>query len=83
MGTAVFLSYARNDDLKPPFDDAMHGWVTFFWHQLRFELTNSGLSAAPEGLQRRLQEDCLPATEGNNRADPSSSARQELLHLRR
>ena len=52
MGTAVFISYARNDDLKPPFDDATHGWVTFFWHQLRFELTNSGLPEANLWLDR-------------------------------
>ena len=51
-GLAVFISYARNDDLKPPFDDATHGWVTFFWHQLRFELTNSGLPEANLWLDR-------------------------------
>ena len=52
MGTAVFISYARNDDLKPPFDETTHGWVTFFWHQLRFELTNSGLPEANLWLDR-------------------------------
>jgi hypothetical protein len=42
-GGTVFISYARADDVKPPFDKATNGWVTFFWHQLRWELTNAGL----------------------------------------
>lgn len=37
---SVFISYARADDQKPPFEDAIEGWVTFFWDQLRFELTD-------------------------------------------
>jgi hypothetical protein len=42
----VFLSYARADDEKPPFDDAAVGWVSFFWGQLRFELTDRGAKRA-------------------------------------
>jgi TIR domain len=45
-GGTVFISYARADDAKPPFDKATKGWVTLFWHQLRWELTNAGLPEA-------------------------------------
>lgn len=43
---AVFISYARADDEKPPFDDTAIGWVTFFWGQLRYELTDRGAKRA-------------------------------------
>src|SRR5262245_11661205 len=43
---SVFLSYARAEDEKPPFNDTTQGWVTFFWHQLRWELTNRGAKRA-------------------------------------
>jgi hypothetical protein len=32
--------------LGPPFDNTVQGWITFFWQQLRFELTNAGLAQA-------------------------------------
>jgi hypothetical protein len=48
----VFISYARADDVKPPFDKTTKGWVTFFWHQLRWELTNAGLPEAKLWLDR-------------------------------
>ena len=48
----MFISYARADDERPPFDDAVQGWVTFFWHQLRFELTNAGVHQADLWLDR-------------------------------
>jgi hypothetical protein len=48
----VFISYARADDEKPPFDDTTQGWVTFFWQQLRWELTNAGISQAELWLDR-------------------------------
>ena len=51
-GGSIFLSYARADDEKPPFEDAVHGWVTFFWNQLRFELTNAGVHQAKLWLDR-------------------------------
>ena len=51
-GATVFISYARADDVKPPFDKATKGWVTFFWHQLRWELTNAGLPEAKLWLDR-------------------------------
>jgi len=52
FGGTVFISYARADDERPPFDDAVQGWVTFFWHQLRFELTNAGVHQADLWLDR-------------------------------
>jgi hypothetical protein len=51
-GGTVFISYARADAVKPPFDKATKGWVTFFWHQLRWELTNAGLPEAKLWLDR-------------------------------
>ena len=51
-GGTVFISYARADDEKPPFDDTAQGWVEFFWQQLRWELTNSGLNQAELWLDR-------------------------------
>jgi hypothetical protein len=48
----VFISYARSDDERPPFDDTTQGWVTFFWHQLRFELINRGVHQAGLWLDR-------------------------------
>jgi hypothetical protein len=52
LGGTVFISYARADDERPPFDDTAQGWVTFFWHQLRFELTNAGVHQADLWLDR-------------------------------
>jgi TIR domain len=51
-GGTVFISYARADDEKPPFDDTAQGWVAFFWQQLRFELTNAGVNQAKLWLDR-------------------------------
>ena len=48
----VFISYARADDQKPPDDETVQGWVTFFWEQLRFELTNAGVPEAGLWLDR-------------------------------
>jgi TIR domain len=49
---SVFISYARNDDIKPPFDPKALGWVAFFWEQLRWELSNAGLGQAELWLDR-------------------------------
>lgn len=49
---SIFISYARADDLKPPFEDTTQGWVTFFWSQLRFELTMRGAKQAELWLDR-------------------------------
>ena len=51
-GGTVFVSYARADDERPPFDDTAQGWVAFFWQQLRWELTNAGVSQAELWLDR-------------------------------
>jgi TIR domain len=51
-GGTVFISYARADDAKPPFDDTAQGWVAFFWQQLRWELTNAGINQAELWLDR-------------------------------
>lgn len=48
----VFISYARADDEKPPFDEQTKGWVTFFWGQLRWELTDLGARQAKLWLDR-------------------------------
>jgi TIR domain len=48
----VFISYARADDEQPPGYKKVQGWITFFWQQLRFELTNSGLAEANLWLDR-------------------------------
>jgi hypothetical protein len=48
----VFISYAWADDQPPPHDDKAVGWVTFFWDQLRFELTNRGAKQAQLWLDR-------------------------------
>ena len=48
----VFISYARDDDVKPPFDDSTEGWVTFFWRQLRHELITRGAPQASLWLDR-------------------------------
>lgn len=48
----VFISYARADDQPPPHDDKAVGWVTFFWDQLRFELTDRGAKRAKLWLDR-------------------------------
>ena len=37
---------------KPPDNDTVQGWVTFFWQQLRFELTNAGVPQAGLWLDR-------------------------------
>ncbi len=49
---SVFISYALADDQKPPFEDTTQGWVTFFWNQLRFELTTRGAKQAELWLDR-------------------------------
>src|SRR5215472_6832351 len=51
-GGTVFISYSRADDERPPFDDTAHGWVRFFWEQLRWELTNAGVPQAKLWLDR-------------------------------
>ena len=51
-GGSVFISYARADDLQPPFDRAKLGWVTFFCENLRFELTNAGVHQADLWVDR-------------------------------
>lgn len=48
----VFISYARADDQKPPKEDTTDGWVTFFWNNLRWELTNRGAKGADLWLDR-------------------------------
>jgi TIR domain-containing protein len=48
----VFISYARADDEQPPYDDTAKGWVTFFWNQLRWELTDRGATQAKLWLDR-------------------------------
>jgi TIR domain len=42
----VFISYARADNQQPPHDDAAQPWVTFFWDNLRWELTSRGAKGA-------------------------------------
>ena len=49
---AVFISYARADDLQPPFQNRTQGWVTFFWHLLRYTLVDSGAKQAELWLDR-------------------------------
>jgi hypothetical protein len=49
---AVFISYSRADDEKPPGDDNASGWVAFFWEQLRWALTNAGMHQAKLWLDR-------------------------------
>jgi hypothetical protein len=49
---SVFISYARADDLQPPFDRTTLGWVTFFCENLRFELTNVGVHRADLWVDR-------------------------------
>ena len=48
----VFISYARADDSKPPFEEKVEGWVKFFWEELRFELTERGVPQAKLWLDR-------------------------------
>jgi len=48
----VFISYARADDERPPYDDTTQGWVKFFWDQLRWELTDRGARQAKLWLDR-------------------------------
>jgi hypothetical protein len=48
----VFISYARADDTKPPFEDKVEGWVKFFWENLRFELNDRGVHQATLWLDR-------------------------------
>jgi hypothetical protein len=48
----IFISYARADDERPPFDETTQGWVRFFWEQLRWELTNAGVHQARLWLDR-------------------------------
>ncbi|AKH38731.1 MULTISPECIES: toll/interleukin-1 receptor domain-containing protein [Nitrosomonas] len=48
---AVFISYARADNEQPP-DKKAEGWVSFFWNQLRFELTDRGAAEAKLWLDR-------------------------------
>jgi hypothetical protein len=49
---SVFISYARTDDVQPPFDRTTLGWVTFFCENLRFELTNVGVHQADLWVDR-------------------------------
>jgi hypothetical protein len=49
---SVFISYARLDDEKPPGREDVQGWVSFFWGELRYELTNAGLGQAKLWLDR-------------------------------
>lgn len=49
---SVFISYARADDEKFPFDDNALGWVSFFWKYLRWALTDNGLHQAGLWLDR-------------------------------
>ena len=59
----IFISYSLADDQGPPFDNTVLGWVTFFWQQLRFELTNMGLAQAKLWRDRyeiELKEDFTP-----------------------
>ena len=46
----AFISYALADNQKPPFEHTTQGWVTFFWQQLCFELTNRGPKQAEPWL---------------------------------
>jgi hypothetical protein len=62
----VFISYARADDERPPFDDATQGWVRFFWEQLRWELTDKGVHQAKLWLDRYEIE---PAEEFTHKID--------------
>ncbi|SDY80764.1 toll/interleukin-1 receptor domain-containing protein [Nitrosomonas sp. Nm58] len=48
---AVFISYARADNEQPP-DKKAEGWVSFFWNELRFELTDRGAAEAKLWLDR-------------------------------
>jgi hypothetical protein len=48
----VFISYARADNERPPHSDVVQGWVTFFWDQLRYELTDRGAKRAKLWLDR-------------------------------
>ncbi|MCO6426977.1 toll/interleukin-1 receptor domain-containing protein [Nitrosomonas communis] len=48
---SVFISYARADNEQPP-DKKVEGWVSFFWNQLRFELTDRGAAEAKLWLDR-------------------------------
>jgi TIR domain len=52
FGGTVFISYARADDVKPPFEETVEGWVKFFWEQLRWELTDRGVHQAKLWLDR-------------------------------
>lgn len=52
MPGPVFISYARADDISPPDDANVKGWVTHFWGQLRFELTDRGAEQAELWLDR-------------------------------
>ena len=49
---SVFITYARADDIQPPFDRTTLGWVTFFCENLRFELINAGVHQADLWLDR-------------------------------
>lgn len=50
--SSVFISYARTDNESPPDDEKAKGWVTFFWAQLRYELTSRGAKQAKLWLDR-------------------------------
>jgi len=54
QNNTIFLSYARADDTKPPeaSTESADGWVTFFWKNLRFELTDRGAKQAVLWLDR-------------------------------
>jgi hypothetical protein len=49
---SVFISYAHLDDERPPGRDDVAGWVTYFWGELRFELTQVGVGRAALWLDR-------------------------------
>jgi hypothetical protein len=51
-GGTVFISYARDDNDAPPLKDAPKGWVSFFWEQLRWALTDAGMPQAKLWVDR-------------------------------
>jgi hypothetical protein len=48
---SVFISYARADDLEPPYG-AKVGWVRFFWDNLQYELAEAGIGRAQLWVDR-------------------------------
>jgi hypothetical protein len=72
----LFVSYARADDEQPPFDKNALGWITFFWHQLRYELADAGVSQAAVWLDR-YQID--PAEDFTKRIEAALGAAQLVI----